>query len=349
VNIDHTETHCRENTDRPAAIGLGHFDPSIGSRVVQAINTLLNVHCELPVMSGSSLSDLRDCLLDIDGSPIAKRTHAAFLLRTEGSEKAASFIAEALNVRRDSELMRHELAYILGQMQHSCVCDQLERILRDETDDVIVRHECAESLGAIGQESSIPVLREFCAHPAREISETCQIAIDLVNWKSSQNMTIDRVGTSGDYLSHDPAPPVELEGKNTAENIETLRSKLMDERVSLFNRYRAMFALRNMNTDASAMALVDGFRDSSALFRHEIAYVLGQMQRSVTAEALSTVLRNSGEHAMVRHEAAEALGAIGGAAAESVLREFLNDPEQVVQESCQVALGIMDHWAPAQE
>lgn len=247
--------------------------------------------------------------------------------------------------------MRHELAYILGQMQHSCVCDLLESILKDETDDVIVRHECAEALGAIGRESSIQVLKDFCSHPAREISETCQIAIDLINWKNSpENQTSsNRIGTSGDYLSHDPAPPVELEGKSSAAHIEELRTKLMDEDASLFNRYRAMFALRNMNTDASAMALVDGFRDGSALFRHEIAYVLGQMQRSVTADALSGVLRNLGEHAMVRHEAAEALGAIGGTAAENVLREFLNDPEQVVQESCHVALDIMDHWAPAQE
>jgi deoxyhypusine monooxygenase len=303
-------------------------------------------------MENFSLDELRECLLDMDGSPVAKRTHAAFLLRTEGSTKAAEIIAEALNVRKDSELMRHELAYILGQMQHDCVCDQLERILNDETDDVIVRHECAEALGAIGRPSSIRLLEQYCSHPAREISETCQIAIDLINWKASQTASDGertRGGTSGIYLSHDPAPPTEVVGANNKEAIESLRAKLMDSNASLFNRYRAMFALRNMNSDSSAMALVDGFRDSSALFRHEIAYVLGQMQRSVTANALATVLRNLDEHAMVRHEAAEALGAIGGNEVEEVLREFLTDKEQVVQESCYVALGIMDHWAPPKE
>jgi deoxyhypusine monooxygenase len=235
-------------------------------------------------------------------------------------------------------------------MQHACVCPLLESILRDETDDVIVRHECAEALGAIGHEGSTEVLKEFCSHPAREIYETCQIAIDLINWKNAPENIKDgpsRTGTSGDYLSFDPAPPVEIEEANKKAAVEALRVKLMDESASLFNRYRAMFALRNMNSDASAMALVDGFRDTSPLFRHEIAYVLGQMQRSVTADALSEVLRNLQEHAMVRHEAAEALGAIGGTAAEDVLREFLTDKEQVVQESCYVALDIMDQWAPA--
>ena len=300
-----------------------------------------------------SLEELRVCLLDIANSPIAKRTHAAFLLRTEGSNEAATIIADALRVREDSSLMRHELAYILGQMQHDSVCPLLESILDDENDDVIVRHECAEALGAIGKEGSIDILQRYCSHEAPEIYETCQIAIDLINWKkSSQNVQKEHAhgGSSGEYLSVDPAPPVAVTAATKEATVEELQTKLMDTKASLFNRYRAMFALRNLNSDASAMALVTGFQDSSALFRHEIAYVLGQMQRSVTAEALSTVLRNLDEHAMVRHEAAEALGAIGGQVAVEVLTEFTHDKEQVVQESCHVALNIIDYWsAPTAE
>lgn len=106
-----------------------------------------------------------------------------------------------------------------------------------------------------------------------------------------------------------------------------------------------MFALRNRNSDDAAMALVAGFDDSSALFRHEIAYVLGQMQRTITTTALSDVLRNKAEHAMVRHEAAEALGAIGNESAQQILSEFIHDEEVVVQESCHVALNIIDYWS----
>ena len=54
-----------------------------------------------------------------------------------------------------------------------------------------------------------------------------------------------------------------------------------------------------------------GFRSSSALMRHEIAYVLGQMQEEVTVEALTRQLENVKENNMVRHECAEALGSIG--------------------------------------
>ena len=43
-----------------------------------------------------------------------------------------------------------------------------------------------------------------------------------------------------------------------------------------------------------------------------MAYVLGQLQDKAATAALVRVLAATGEHPMVRHEAAEALGAIAG-------------------------------------
>lgn len=151
-----------------------------------------------------------------------------------------------------------------------------------------------KALGAIGQEESSSVLKKYSNHPSPEISETCQIAVDLINWKRSGEKC-----AKGIYLSHDPAPPT------SALGVVSLKLQLLDKSKSLFERYRAMFALRDMNSDESALALLEGFNDTSALFRHEIAYVLGQMQRSVTVDGLSAVLRDEAEHRMVRHEAAE--------------------------------------------
>ena len=55
---------------------------------------------------------------------------------------------------------------------------------------------------------------------------------------------------------------------------------------------------------------------------------------------------------MVRHEAAEALGAIETSGdqwqkIESILKEFSNDQEQAVAESCFVALDAADYWGHA--
>jgi deoxyhypusine monooxygenase len=283
-----------------------------------------------------SLQNLRSCLIDLD-QPVAKRTNAAFHLRTLASDEAVAIIIEAIKQRKDSSLMRHELAYILGQIGSTKSCDTLSKILIDETEDLLVRHESAEALGAIGEPNSVEILKLFTNHCYVEIAETCQIAIDLIEWKNSNSKSDNSV-----FLSVDPAPPFQLNGENcTALSFQKI---LMDESESLFNRYRAMFSLRNMNSDESSLSLLEGFKDKSALFRHEIAYVLGQMQRPVTINGLVSVLANLEEHRMVRHEAAEALGAIGGKEVEDILNNFKNDVEPVVEESCLVALDNMDYW-----
>jgi hypothetical protein len=41
----------------------------------------------------------------------------------------------------------------------------------------------------------------------------------------------------------------------------------------------------------------------------------------------------------------KALGAIGGTEVEHVLKQFLEDKEKVVKDSCLVALDTIDYWA----
>lgn len=248
--------------------------------------------------------------------------------------KGESKIFLALMNRKDCSLMRHELAYILGQMQNNIACPTLASILDDETEDNLVRHESAEALGAIGDVTYLSLLNKYSSHEVPEIAETCQIAKNLIEWRILQEQS-----PKGLYLSVDPAPAL-----SDIMSLDEQRSLLMDISQSLFMRYRAMFTLRDINTDESALALEDGFKDTSALFRHEIAYVLGQMQRACSIPGLIMVLENTSEHAMVRHEAAEALGAIGGETVEKCLQLYLNDSEIVVKESCQVALDTIDYW-----
>jgi len=151
---------------------------------------------------------------------------------------------------------------------------------------------------------NLHVLEKFITHQSPEISETCQIAVDLLKWR---NLGEQQQQQGAVYLSHDPAPPLPQSTSSHSSGVvvSDFAKKLMDPSLSLFERYRAMFSLRNLNSDDAAMALVSGLQDSSALFRHEIAYVLGQMQRPVTATALIAVLERKDEHRMVRHEAAE--------------------------------------------
>lgn len=91
----------------------------------------------------------------------------------------------------------------------------------------------------------------------------------------------------------------------------------------------------------AVLALACGFRDPSALFRHEIAFVFGQLSHPASIPALTAALSDINEASMVRHEAAEALGSLGEVdGVEETLKLFLNDKERVVRESVIVALDM---------
>ena len=139
-----------------------------------------------------------------------------------------------------------------------------------------------------------------------------------------------------EFDSVDPAPPSE------DNKVATLRNTICNEDEKMFQRMRALFALRNIGGKDSVEALAAAFSSKSALLKHEIAYVMGQMQDSHAVPHLIDRLADADEDVMVRHEAAEALGAIGDRTALSVLEEYVNDDEVVVAESCEVALDLLE-------
>ena len=112
-----------------------------------------------------------------------------------------------------------------------------------------------------------------------------------------------------------------------------------------------MFALRDLasppdlpTAEQAVQALSAGFTDPSALFRHEIAFVFGQLSHPASIPSLVTVLSNLSEASMVRHEAAEALGSLGEEiGVEDTLKQYLNDPEQVVRDSVIFALDMAEY------
>lgn len=86
-----------------------------------------------------------------------------------------------------------------------------------------------------------------------------------------------------------------------------------------------------------------GLKCKSALFRHEIAFVLGQIQNECSIKVLADNLQDATENEMVRHECAEALGAIATDECIDILNKYLHDDKQVVKESCVVALDMCEY------
>ena len=280
-----------------------------------------------------AIEKIGNILIDVS-RPMKERFRALFTLRNIGGAISIKCIEKCF--QDSSALLKHECAYCLGQMQDPLAVPKLESILKDVTEEPVVRHEAAEALAAIGLDSSIDILKKFIDDPILEVAETCQLAVQKLQQKELPNDGI----SNNPYHSVDPAPPLYIKDYDSIKDLQCI---LLDDNESLFKRYRAMFSLRNMGTDSAALVLANGLKCGSALFRHEIAYVLGQMQKESTVKQLSEVLLDEQEHEMVRHECAEALGSIATEECFEILNRFAKDNKRIVRESCEVAIDMCDY------
>ncbi|GAB1195234.1 Deoxyhypusine hydroxylase [Aspergillus pseudonomiae] len=298
---------------------------------------------------------LRKVLVN-ESEPLARRFRALFSLKyiaclhppTEKTLPAIQAIAAGFT--SSSALLKHELAYCLGQTRNPDAVSYLLEVVKNTEQDAMCRHEAAEGLGALGFDTSLDVLKALRDDEKEEdvIRETCDIAVDRILWENSEERKSEKLKPS-DFTSIDPAPPLPM--ASSQPSISDLEKTLLDTKLPLFQRYRAMFALRDLASPPdlptaveAVEALAKGLKDPSALFRHEIAFVFGQLCHPASVPSLTETLSDQKEMGMVRHEAAEALGSLGDVeGVEDTLKKFLNDPEQVVRDSIIVALDMAEY------
>ena len=290
------------------------------------------------------LSEISECgkILASEKESLAKRFRALFTLRNIVCSDSIDTIGEVL-LNDDSALLKHECAYCMGQMKDPYAIPYLVATVKDEKQHPMVRHEAGEALGAIGKHTDeiLDLLKAYSKHNVRELSETCDLALDRLDWynlNTPKNMNENQESTSP-YNSVDPTPSYP-----DTMSIEELKKIYLNETSSLFERYRALFTLRNIGSPDAIAAICEGFFGSpndSALFKHEVAFVLGQIQSLDSVEALAKKLADVEENEIVRHECAEALGSIGKS---EIISKYLDDSSRIVRESCQVALDMADYY-----
>ncbi|GMH75370.1 hypothetical protein TrST_g11698 [Triparma strigata] len=314
------------------------------------------------------LEQLQACLGD-PSQPIGARMRASYHLKqifqlpTTSPDLQATIVStltEQLPVKAHGKLMRHEFGYVLGQLKSPLSIPSLCASILDSTDDCICRHECAEALGAICSPStpspmlnlSLTTLQKSMSDPSNpiEVIETCQIALNFISWKlttptSETSAPMACACMLSSYDSSDPAPP---HPSHSGMSVSDIGEIMRDESRELWERYRAMFSVRNKGGEGAAVELGRALVEdrSSALFRHEVAFVLGQLQRVEGLDYLVMSLERVDEHEFVRHESAEAIGAIEDdwERCEEVLKRFLNDEDKCVRQSCEVALDAADYF-----
>lgn len=148
------------------------------------------------------------------------------------------------------------------------------------------------------------------------------------------------------------------EPSSAVTTIASLRKSLCSEETPLPVRFRALFSLKHVaqtsDDPAAAVAAIEaiaaGFASPSALLKHELAYCLGQTKNDVAAKPLRDVLSDLNEDPMCRHEAAEALGALGHAESLELLKQFRDraGEEVVVKETCEIAIDRIE-WESSKE
>lgn len=344
--------------------------------------SMLQIVCEHPTCSkyfanmtvseqDTQIASLRK-ILTSEAEPLARRFRALFSLKHVASlqppsaQTVPAIEAIAAGFSSPSALLKHELAYCLGQSGHDAAIAPLRGVLEDREEDSMCRHEAAEALGALADKGSLDLLKQMRDDQKEEevVRETCDIAVDRIEWEHGLQKSTEKLkkryvkllpgpktklaNKSSDFTSVDPAPP--LPQSTETPSIPELEKTLLDTSLPLFQRYRAMFALRDLSSPPdlptavpAVHALARGFSDPSALFRHEIAFVFGQLSHPASIPSLTEALSNTQEASMVRHEAAEALGSLGDEeGVEDTLKKFLNDPEQVVRDSVIVALDMAE-------
>ena len=148
------------------------------------------------------VTPLRAALVS-EATPLAVRFRALFSLKHHASEKpptlytlpAIHSIAAALS--SPSALLKHELAYCLGQTSNLAAVPFLRTVLEDKGEDAMCRHEAAEALGALGDQESLGLLRGLRddAREADVVRETCEIAVERIEWEHSTKKKAERLRT----------------------------------------------------------------------------------------------------------------------------------------------------------
>eukprot|EP01065_Artemidia_motanka_P011932 TRINITY_DN16508_c0_g1_i1.p1 TRINITY_DN16508_c0_g1~~TRINITY_DN16508_c0_g1_i1.p1 ORF type:complete len:345 (+),score=140.25 TRINITY_DN16508_c0_g1_i1:53-1036(+) len=301
--------------------------------------------------------------LTTEGASVAERYRALFSSRQRAPspEQHLECVRQFLSVER-TVLLRHEAAYVLGQMASVAAVPFLRSLLDDGSEDPVTRHEAAEALAAIAtaDHAGAELRAEIEQHLSRYVGadagvmleHTCLLALEGLRRVGDPDAlppcvcaTVDKDASEAgmQYTSRDPARG--LRGRSEADVAE-LGALLGDEGAGLYPRYEAMFTLRNLGGDGAVAELckVLAADRSSEVLRHEIAFVLGQMEHPASTAALITKLGDLSEADVVRHEAAIALGAVGTDEAEAALLAAAHDPSQFVADSCEAALASLRYW-----
>lgn len=282
---------------------------------------------------------------------------AMMTLRTIGTEEAAEVLQEGYKYLGESELLRHDVMYCIGQMKVKNSLEFLLGKMNDPKEKSIVRHEAGEALANYHslRETIIPEMQVHWDSEDELLKSTVRVGIGKLSTFTETSRYGKKYGGT-----IEPAEPfneaevrefIESKGLESPKNQEELYNqihKLLLEDYSVvdeFPKYRLCYYLRDQADIRSKTILCDLMKPenrkaASALLRHELAFIMGQINNNdkVIQDRLKEVSLDTTEHPVVRHEAI--LSFYDVTKDEEFIEQFLKHENQLIRESVEVAIKI---------
>lgn len=145
-------------------------------------------------------------------------------------------------------------------------------------------------------------------------------------------------------VGKDTVGPETVVVRKVSSNVCVEKRWISSSSFSISERVRRWFCFIPVSLTSSFTVSIEADRNEwEGFYRHEIAFVFGQLSSPDSVPSLIDVLTREKEEDMVRHEAAEALGGIATDECFPILHEYAKrmDVPRVVRESCEVALDMV--------
>lgn len=180
------------------------FDQSFLARIFNFNNTSHKTMSPAALIpedeADATVTALRNTLCS-ETAPLAKRFRALFSLKHVAAQSPATpqtvpaIEAIAAALTSPSALLKHELAYCLGQSGKEEAVPFLRNVIEDRQEDAMCRHEAAEAIAALGDKTSLQLLKERRDDPTEEevVRETCEIAVESIEWQYSESRVQEKL------------------------------------------------------------------------------------------------------------------------------------------------------------
>ena len=166
----------------------------------------------------TQVSTLRN-ILTSEQEPLARRFRALFSLKYLASldppseETVPAIEAIAAGFGSPSALLKHELAYCLGQSRHDVAIEPLRNVLKDRQEDPMCRHEAAEALDhkSMSADRPAPVMQGAAPRPAAK--KDVLIARAMRRESAPANASAPLAAPSMGSYSVDPQAPAPMKAR----------------------------------------------------------------------------------------------------------------------------------------